>query len=139
MSGGPKTTRRNRLNSEKAKAMVKRAEMDGRKLTGRPPTRGKLDLKVISKLAEIGCSNGEIAALAGCAENTISNQCTDILEIGRAKRKKKIRELQNEVAADKNPTMLIWLGKCVLDQKESIDHKMDGEIKISITDYKSKT
>lgn len=79
-----------------------------------------LDERQIKELAEIQCTNQEIASVMGCSEDTLMRRYANIVNAGRDKGKKSLRRAQFQKALEGNPTMLIWLGKHYLDQKEAV-------------------
>lgn len=99
---------------------------------GRPPI--VFDPDVIEGLAAIQCTNEEIAAVVGCSADTIERRIRDdpefaeALQRGKARGRETLRRTQWQGAMDGNPTMLIWLGKQVLGQRDHIDQNLSGEI-----------
>jgi transcription initiation factor TFIIIB Brf1 subunit/transcription initiation factor TFIIB len=83
--------------------------------------RKKIDIsgKEVEKLASYGLTNTEIAEFFGVNESTIRRRFADFLTKGRATAKMKLRRKQMQVALAGNVSMLIWLGKQILGQKES--------------------
>ena len=90
-----------------------------------------IDESEVEKLASYGCTNTEIADFFNCDEGTIRGRFSEILTKTRADLKKRLRKKQVEVAESGNVTMLIWLGKQMLEQtdKQEMEHK--GELKVS--------
>ena len=86
-----------------------------------------VDEDTILKAAEEGCTLKEIAAYCGVSDDTISRNYADIVKRGRLLMQKSLRRKQVEVAQDGNPTMLIWLGKQYLEQKDKIETAGDPE------------
>jgi hypothetical protein len=73
----------------------------------------------VKKLAQLGCTDKEIAAFLEIAEKTLQINFREELDWGRANLRQSIRKAQIQSAIqDKNSTMLIWLGKNYLGQKE---------------------
>jgi hypothetical protein len=73
----------------------------------------------VVKLAQLGCSDKEIASIVGISEASIERHMRTELDEGRGTMRASLRKAQIELAIkEKNPTMLIWLGKCYLGQKE---------------------
>jgi hypothetical protein len=94
----------------------------------------EIDADQVYKLASLGCKVTEIADFFGCDRDTIHNRFQDELTKGKADLKMSVRRWQLETAKKGNATMQIWLGKQILDQKESVDVTSEGkklEIKLS--------
>ncbi len=91
----------------------------------------KLDLDQVEKLARIGCTDQEIALLAGISESTLRRRCREALSRGRAALAKSLRRKQLELARKGSVPMLIWLGKQYLgqtDRQEVVER--GGELQI---------
>ncbi len=84
--------------------------------------------KTIEKLAGYGLNNLEISDLTGIKESTLRRNFGEFLTKGRANVKMKLRKKQLAVALQGNVSMLIWLGKQILGQKE----KLEAEKEITI-------
>lgn len=88
------------------------------------------DLGVLANAASIGCTVEEIASVMGCAPSTLylrvkdTPEIQEAIEAGRAKGRATLRRLQWQGANTGNPTMLIWLGKQLLGQKDK--HEVGG-------------
>jgi IS30 family transposase len=98
-----------------------------------------IDWSYIGELCEAGCSGVEIASKLGIHQNTIYQRCkTDLnIEFVEFSQQKKqsgealIKKTQFDMAVkDKDKTMLIWLGKNRLGQKD----KQQTEVKINEPD-----
>jgi hypothetical protein len=73
----------------------------------------------IVKLAKLGCTDMEIGSIVGFSEDSVKRHCRAELDEGRGTLRRSLRKAQLEAAVnEKNATMLIWLGKCYLGQKE---------------------
>lgn len=73
----------------------------------------------VVSLAKLGCSDKEIADVVQIGEDTLKNRMRDAIDEGRSNMRASLRKAQIEAAiVEKNPTMLIWLGKCYLGQRE---------------------
>ena len=96
--------------------------------TGRP----KLDIdeSLVENLASIGCTLSEIAAACNCSEATLKTRFQLIINKGRENGKTRLRKKQIELALGGNVTLLIWLGKQMLNQSEKVEAKTEhsGEI-----------
>lgn len=67
------------------------------------------------------CTIKEIIAALNldCTPETFTNNFRDIYQKGREQGKQILRSLQNKAASNGNVTMLIWLGKQYLGQRET--------------------
>lgn len=83
---------------------------------GRPRT--KLDERMLEELASINCSYDEMALVLGCSVRTLHDNFRTPIEKGRAQGKSSLKRMQFKLAMDGNATMLIWLGKIWLGQRE---------------------
>tara|TARA_Y100001973_G_C5200912_1_gene337569 strand:- start:3266 stop:3667 length:402 start_codon:yes stop_codon:yes gene_type:complete len=84
--------------------------------TGRPKI--DLDSEQVRKLAALHCSVDEIADILGCGRDTIYRHAKDALDKGRAEGKMRLRTMQFKSAQQGSASMLIWLGKQMLGQKD---------------------
>jgi hypothetical protein len=93
---------------------------------GRP--RVEIDLGLVERSAQIGCTNDEIVALLGIGRSTFYDRLKDdpelqeVIDRGRAVGRATLRRMQWQAAENGNPTMLIWLGKQMLDQKDKVEN-----------------
>ena len=97
--------------------------MKAKKANGRP--RAKLDPAEIEKLASIGATQREIAAWFKISKPTVERhlrnpRLREMFERGHAAFDLSIRRKQAELAMAGNVTMLIWLGKQRLGQRDEI-------------------
>ena len=83
---------------------------------GRPKL--ELDAVLIEKLASIHCTMEEIAYICKCSVDTLENRFSDTIKEAKAKGKSSLRRHQWEAAQKGNTTMMIWLGKQLLDQRD---------------------
>ena len=83
---------------------------------GRP--KKVLDEEQITQLASIGMSYQEIADLFGVARSTVIANYSDAFKQGYAEVKESVRRAQLKLALSGNATMLIWLGKQMLQQRD---------------------
>lgn len=93
-------------------------------MAGRP--RKILDDKFIRHLASKGRTISEIAAFCNVHPDTITRNYADAVKRGEQLRNGSLRRKQFQMAMKGNATMLIWLGKQLLDQKEKVEHSGDG-------------
>jgi len=98
--------------------------------------RRQLDYEVIRRLASIGCTTSEIGAVVGLTREWISKRqkidakLRAAIEQGCETGRVTLRRLQWQGAQSGNPTMLIWLGKQLLGQRDnhSLEHTgKDGQ------------
>lgn len=99
--------------------------MEDKKKVGRP--KKELDTDMIEKLASIFCTNQEISTIVGCHPDTLADNFSEHLKKGRDRGKTSLRRMQWEKAQSGNTTMLIWLGKQMLGQKDKIETSEDSK------------
>ena len=96
---------------------------------GRP--KKQIDEKQVFELARLNCSYEEMAAVLDCSVPTLQNNYLQAIEKGREDGKASLKRKQFEIAMGGNVTMLIWLGKIMLGQKEEYNPiKTDTKITI---------
>lgn len=99
----------------------------------------KLDEDVIKKLAAIHCTMVEIASVCGCSVDTLERNCAELIKKAKDEGKASLRRMQFQAAQSGNNTMLIWLGKQLLDQKDRNEYSAGQEgFKIIVQDYVAK-
>lgn len=109
---------------------------------GRP--RKKIPKKLIEEYIKIGLPVRKIAGLINVDEKTIRNNFSAELQKRKHKKiielyekKEKLKQAQWESAImDKNTTMMIWLGRNYLGQKEKIENKEQYKIELIVKDLK---
>jgi len=109
---------------------------------GRP--RKKIPKKLIEEYIKIGLPIRKIAGLINVDEKTIRNNFSAELKKRKHKKiielyekKEKLKQAQWESAImDKNTTMMIWLGRNYLGQKEKIENKEQYKIELIVKDLK---
>jgi hypothetical protein len=87
----------------------------------------KVDPKMVQDLASIGCKVIEIAKLLDVSEDTLNRRFAVEIAKGKENLKMSLRRWQLESAKKGNVTMLIWLGKQYLEQKDKIENSITGE------------
>ena len=83
---------------------------------GRPKVQ--LDEKKLEALAQINCTLEEMAEIMECGISTLQANYQHIIKRGRANLKMSLKRKQYEIAMKGNVTMLIFLGKVLLKQRE---------------------
>lgn len=103
----------------------------------------KIELEALEKLCSLHCTQPDIAAFFGCTLNAVEKRVIskttydyngqkltfrEIMELGYGKGRVSLRRRQFELADRGNPTMLIWLGKQILGQRDhqEIEHLAPG-------------
>lgn len=105
---------------------------------GRPAKPISYD--TIRRAASIGCSIEELAVMAGLSRSNFSlrlkedDALLEAIERGRAAGQATLRRLQWQQAKAGNPTMLIWLGKQLLGQRDVVEteHSGDHTVRVEI-------
>ena len=112
-----------------------------KKKIGRPKLN--INEEQVGRLASIDCSYDEMALILGCSESTLHKSFSSVIEKGRADGKSSLKRTQFKIAMGSpavydsegnklqaetlpNPTMLIWLGKIRLGQRE-VQHVRLGQ------------
>ena len=121
----------------------KKRKKKGRRKVKRKARPGRPRLRIkrgdIHKLATYGMSNEGIADVLGCSADTLTRNYADPLKKGRGEMRKSLRAAQMRLALAwpaqaGTSTMLIWLGKQVLGQKDQVDFGGEIELKHSWVD-----
>jgi hypothetical protein len=73
----------------------------------------------VEHLASLGCTDREIANYFEISESTLRYQLSSYLTKGRHQLRTTLRQAQLRVALEGNPTLLIWLGKNILQQNDA--------------------
>ena len=112
------------------------------KPTGNPIGRPRADIKVdeFEKLCAIQCTKQEIADWFRCSEDSVDRFCKRqygeafavVHEQKKSVGKISLRRRQYQVAEKGNTSMLIWLGKQYLGQRETAEVKVEQSIDESI-------
>lgn len=97
-----------------------------------------IDYDQVEKFARIQCTEYEIAALIGMSDDGFrKRKAADPELVGALKKgyetgKASIRRLQYKGAEAGNPTMLIWMGKQYLGQRDKQDIDQTGSLTVNI-------
>ena len=86
---------------------------------GRGEKRKVVPPDEVWKLAELGCTDKEIAEWFMIDENTLRYNFSVYMAKGRAALKRRLRAVQINTALSGNAALLIWLGKNYLGQSDS--------------------
>lgn len=89
-----------------------------KKKVGRPHKKPKLNKEQIKQLASMGLIQKEISAVSGISVSTLQRNYDTIIKEGLEHLKASLKRKQYQVAMTGNVSMLIWLGKQYLDQKD---------------------
>jgi|SRR5689334_6072422 len=90
--------------------------------------RKEIDPNVIIDLASKGMIQEEIAARQGISVDTLHRHFAEEYKIGCRLRNGSIRQKQVELALAGNTTMLVWLGKNLLNQTDRSEIKVVEEL-----------
>ena len=96
-------------------------------IVGRAPKQRIVPPDEVWKLAEIGCTDREIAQWFQITESTLRYNFSEYIEKGRAALKRRLRAVQLQVALQGNASMLIWLGKNILGQTDHPTNTEDNQ------------
>jgi hypothetical protein len=108
---------------------------------GRPVK--EINLEELDKLCAMQCTEAEIAGWFDISVDTVERRVKEMAGVSfaeyfkqkRGKGKISLRRKQMQVALGGNPTMLIWLGKQYMDQKDKqeIEHTGGMDFYVSLT------
>ncbi|MGE4300839.1 MAG: hypothetical protein AB7F40_04460 [Victivallaceae bacterium] len=92
---------------------------------GRP--KKAIDYDAVQKLAQIMCTEDEIAAFLGVCTRTLQRdeEFCRVYKTGLDRGKMSLRRAQFKLATSGNTAMLIWLGKQHLGQKDNVHNDVD--------------
>ena len=85
------------------------------------PKKYNIDTTQVQKLAQLGCTNKEMADFFGCSADLLEKSYSEFLTKGRAEQKMRLRQLQWRACENGNVSMLIFLGKNMLGQQDRIE------------------
>jgi hypothetical protein len=91
------------------------------------PPKKELNEEVIHELASIHCTMKEIASIMKCSVDTLERRYADIIKKGQDEGRSSLRRAQYKSAMGGNATMLVWLGKQLLGQKDSTTESVPQE------------
>ncbi len=95
---------------------------------GRP--QKDIDPEQVAKMAKIGCSGDEIAAVLGCSRDLLYKRFSTVLKSGHEELKASLRRWQYVSGSKGNVTMQIWLGKQLLGQTDHNRIEVSGSAEI---------
>lgn len=116
---------------------MSKIKKNNKRPTGRP--RAEIDWKIVDDLLMAGCLGTEVAAFIGVYPDTLYNRCeeeklttfTAYLQQKKQSGDSLLKKAQFDKAignTDKGDnTLLIWLGKVRLEQKETTEHSVAPE------------
>lgn len=95
-----------------------------------------VDYEACEKLASLMCTQAEIASYLGCSLALLEHdkKFQEVHRKGMDKGKMSFRRMQYKAAEEGNSTMLVWLGKQYLGQKDQQKIEHEGIIPITIVD-----
>ena len=85
---------------------------------GRP--KKELDVDVIAKLSQIGCTQEEIGSVVGISARTLQRRYADLVAENKNKGKASLRKKMWEKALKGNEKLLIWLSKNELNMVDKV-------------------
>lgn len=89
-----------------------------------------VDIELIQELAGLNCSFDEISRIVGVSVRTLHRNYGTVIKKGRDYVITSLKRKQFEIAIGGNVTMLIWLGKNILDQTDKTEIKGDSKLEI---------
>ncbi len=109
----------------------------GRQGEGGGQPKKIIDYEAVSKLAALQCTQAETAAFLGVSVDTLTRDAKycGIYKEGIERGKMSLRRHQWRALEAGNTTMLVWLGKQYLGQKDKHDIAMDGTLTVQIVKH----
>ena len=106
-------------NKPKAQAVIKPVNKGGR-------PKIEIDFETVDKLIAIQCTGEEIASVLNVSYDTLEKRIKEVFNVGFTEYfeqksgvgKASLRRRQFQLAESGNATMLVWLGKQWLNQKD---------------------
>jgi hypothetical protein len=92
---------------------------------GRPQL--EIDGEKVKKLASMGLTVPEIAAVLECSKRTLERRFDASIKEGRERLNASLKRKQFQVAMRGNPALLIWLGKQYLGQSDKLEGPGAGD------------
>jgi hypothetical protein len=102
--------------------------------------KSEIDWDTVGEFLRAQCSGVEIAEMIGIHENTLYNRCKEDLGLEfvafsqqkKSDGKVSLKKKQYDIAMQGDKTMLVWLGKQLLGQKDKneIDQNVSGGLNI---------
>ncbi len=108
--------------------------------TGGKPA-AKIDLAQLEQLCAMQCTDVEVAAFFKVSTRTIERKrlqpaFREIMDRGQANGRTSLRRAQWKAAMAGDRTMLVWLGKQILGQKDKVEHAGPNGGPIEISEIK---
>lgn len=106
---------------------------------GRP--RKEIDLNELEKLCKLQATASECCSWFGVDDNTLDRRIKEAGWAGFGEFYKKhsqdglisLRRAQLQAAVeDRNPTMLVWMGKQLLGQKDKVENELTGSVEVKM-------
>ena len=98
----------------------------------------EIDVAIAEKLALIQCTDVEMALCLGVSHDTLARrrqadpEFAEMIERGRANGRMSLRRKQFERAMAGSDTMLEWLGKNLLGQRDRFEHSGDPDNPLTV-------
>lgn len=99
--------------------------MDGDNNKGGRGRKTPINLKQLEALAEINCTEREMAQVLGISQSSLSKRYRNLIDQIRLRGKCSLRRWQWKKAEEGNTTMLIWLGKNELGQSDTPQNEVN--------------
>ena len=106
--------------------MAKKHNPEPKRKRGRPRT--ELRKNSVEELAARGCTIEEIAGILGVNRDTLSDNFSAEVALGRNRLAERLRGKQVDLALNGSVPLLIWLGKQYLGQRDKADTVVREEV-----------
>lgn len=104
--------------------------------------KAEIDWNEVGEYLKAQCSGVEIAEMIGIHENTLYNRCKDDLGLEfvafsqqkKSEGRQSLKKRQYALAMSGDKTMLVWLGKQYLDQKDRSEVNSNIKVEQEVTE-----
>lgn len=92
----------------------------------------QIDPRQVEALAEINCTEEEIAYVMGCSVDTLDRRFAEAIKRGRAQGRCSLKRMMWSKCKEGNIGMMIWLSKQILGYRDRFEHSIEDLKRIQI-------
>lgn len=125
------------MNKEKKSAENTSTKRKSTKNTKKRGRKVELSIKNLKDLASVGLTDDEIVMILDISDDVLQKHRKKLQE-GRASLKQSLKRKQIELALEGNTTMLVWLGKQYLNQKDKHEQDHNYQLNFNVVSFGDK-